>query len=127
MCIVSCFLQGTLDVTLKLASLAANTSASGTSGASGAGGVVTVVVVASASSASSTSETLTSAESTTDRAWLTLETVEALLTASQNTTLLLEVGHADSGKGGSGVVLSCVVVNLVDGHGGVDDGGLDSF
>jgi len=66
-------------------------------------------------------------ESTTNRARLALETVEALLAASEDTTLLLEVGHADSRKGRSGVVLSSVVVDLVDGDGGVDNGGLDGL
>lgn len=67
------------------------------------------------------------AEGTTNRAWLTLEAVVALLTAGQDTTLLLKVGHADSWEGRGGVVLSSVVVNLVDGHGGVDDVGLDGL
>lgn len=102
-----------LDISLSSLELAANT--------------VVVVSGAGASDAGSAGKTLTSAESATNRAGLTLEAVEALLTASQDTTLLLEVGHADSGKSRGGVVLSSVVVNLVDGNGGVDDGGLDSL
>jgi hypothetical protein len=35
--------------------------------------------------------------------------------------LLLEVGHADSGKSRGPVVLSGVVVNFMDGDGGVDN------
>lgn len=70
---------------------------------------------------------LASTKGATDRAGLTLESVEALLTASQDTTLLLEVGHADDGKSRGGVVLGRVVVNLVDGDSGVDDSRLDGF
>lgn len=55
------------------------------------------------------------------RAGLALEAVLALITASEGATLLLELGHGDSGQGRGLVVLSGVVVNLVDGHGGVGD------
>jgi len=54
-------------------------------------------------------------------AWLTLETVVALLTACEDTALLLEVGHADGWESRSTVVLSRVVVDLVDWDGGVND------
>jgi hypothetical protein len=57
----------------------------------------------------------------TNGAGLTLEAIVALLTASQDTALLLEVGHRDGGKSRGGVVLGSVVVNLVDGDGGVDN------
>ena len=67
------------------------------------------------------------AERAANAAWLTLEAVVALLTTGQDTALLLEVGHADGGQGGSGVVLGRVVVHLVDGDGGVDDVWLDGF
>jgi len=63
----------------------------------------------------------------TDRAGLTLEAVIALLASAQDTALLLKVGHADSGKGRCGVVLGCVVVNLVDGDSGVDNVLLDGL
>jgi hypothetical protein len=38
-----------------------------------------------------------------------------------------EFGHGDGWEGGGGVVLGFVVVDFVDGDGGVDDGGLDGF
>lgn len=60
-------------------------------------------------------------------AGLTLEAIVALLTASQDTTLLLKVGHGDGRKGRGGVVLSSVVVNLVDRDGGVDNVRLDGL
>jgi hypothetical protein len=64
---------------------------------------------------------------TTDSAGLTLEAVVTLLAASQDTTLLLEVGHGDGRKSRGAVVLGSVVVNLVDGDGGVDNVGLDGL
>lgn len=63
----------------------------------------------------------------TDGAGLTLETVVTLLTASQDTTLLLKVGHGDGGKSRGAVVLGSVVVNLVDGDSGVNNVGLDGL
>lgn len=92
-----------------------------THNASAASGRAVVVRVGRANlSASST-------ESTTNRAGLTLEAIEALLTTSEDTTLLLEVGHADDGKGRGGVDLGSVVVDLVDGNSGVDDSWLNGF
>ena len=55
------------------------------------------------------------------RARLAGEAVLALLTAGEGAALLLEVGHGDSGERGRAVVLSGVVVDLVDGDGGVGD------
>jgi len=89
--------------------------------------VVRVVGSTSNSSTGNTSANTGSTESTTNRAGLTLEAIEALLTTSENTTLLLEVSHADNRESRGGVVLSSVVVNLVDGNSGVDDGRLDGF
>jgi hypothetical protein len=63
----------------------------------------------------------------TNSAGLTLEAVVTLLAASQDTTLLLEVGHRDGRKSRGAVVLGSVVVNLVDGDGGVDNVGLDGL
>lgn len=90
--------------TLSLAELRANTSTGGAGG--GAGGT---------------------AKGTANRAWLTLETVVALLAAGQNTTLLGELRHGDGWESRGGVVLSSVVVNLVDWHGGVDNVRLDGL
>jgi len=73
------------------------------------------------------SEASASGVGTTNSAGLTLEAVVALLTASQDTTLLLEVGHGDGGKSRGGVVLGSVVVNLVDRDGGVDNVGLNGL
>lgn len=67
------------------------------------------------------------AQSTANRTRLTLEAVVALLTTGENTTLLLEVGHADRWESGGSVVLRGVVVNLMDGNGGVDDGRQDDL
>ena len=63
----------------------------------------------------------------TDSAGLTLEAIVALLAAGQDTTLLLKVGHGDGGKSRGSVVLGGVVVNLVDGNGGVDNVRLDGL
>jgi hypothetical protein len=41
--------------------------------------------------------------------------------------VLLELGHADSRKSRSGVMLSSVMMDLVNGDSGVDDMGLDSL
>lgn len=49
------------------------------------------------------------------------EAVSALLATGKGTARLLELLHGNSGKSRSGVVLGSVVVDLVDGHGGVGD------
>lgn len=49
------------------------------------------------------------------------ETVSTLLATGEGTARLLELLHGNSGKSRSGVVLGSVVVDLVDGHGGVGD------
>jgi len=49
------------------------------------------------------------------------EAVLALLAAGEGTTLCLELSHGDGGKSRSGVVLGGVVVDLVNGDGGVGD------
>ncbi len=85
----------------------------GDAGTGGAGSVV----VAQSGTAQGRAESL----------WLTLEAVITLLTTGQNTTLLLEVCHADGRQSRGAVVLGRVVVDFVDGHGGVDDGGLDDL
>jgi len=56
---------------------------------------------------------------------LTLEAVVALLTTAENTSMFLELGHADRGKLRGLVMLSSIVVNLVDGNGCVDNIRLD--
>lgn len=67
---------------------------------------------------------------------LTLKSVCALFTTTENTASLLELGHAHSRQSGGCVVLGLVVVDLVDGDGGVCnvgfndllvDDGLDCF
>jgi len=58
---------------------------------------------------------------------LASEAVLALLTADERATLCLELGHGDCGEGRGGVVLGGVVVDLVDGDGGVGDVGLDGL
>lgn len=59
--------------------------------------------------------------SSSNRARLTLKTIVTLLAAREDTALLLELVHADSGEGRGRVVLSSVVVDLVDRNSGVDD------
>jgi len=49
------------------------------------------------------------------------ETVSALLATGEGTARLLELLHGNSGKSRGSVVLGGVVVDLVDGHGGVGD------
>lgn len=53
--------------------------------------------------------------------------ITTFCTAGQGSTLLLKVGHADGWESRSGVVLGIVVVDLVDGDGSVDNGGLNSL
>ena len=55
------------------------------------------------------------------------EAVSALLAAGEGAAGLLELLHGDSRKSGGGVVLGSVVVDLVDGDGGVGDVGLDGL
>lgn len=55
------------------------------------------------------------------------EAVLTLLTAGEGTALLPELGHGDGGECGGSVVLSSVVVDLVDGNGGVGDVRLDGL
>lgn len=50
-----------------------------------------------------------------------------LLSTSQTSSLTQEVGHADRGQARGGMMPSCVVVDLVDRDGGVDDRRLDRF
>lgn len=52
---------------------------------------------------------------------LAKEAVLALLAANEGTALCLEFGHGDCGERRGGVVLGGVVVDLVDGDGGVGD------
>jgi len=49
------------------------------------------------------------------------ETVSTLLATGEGTARLLELLHGNSGKSRGSVVLGGVVVDLVDGHGGVGD------
>lgn len=101
-----------------------------TSSCNASTGVVASVVSGDASAGdASASDTSAggAAQGTANRAWLALEAVIALLAAGEDTTLLLEVGHADSWESGGGVVLGSVVVNLMDGDGGVDDSWLDDL
>lgn len=58
---------------------------------------------------------------------LALEAVLALLTASKRAARLLELGHGNGGESRGLVVLGSVVVNLVDGDGGVGDVRLNSL
>ena len=53
------------------------------------------------------------------RLGLANETVSALLAAAEGTARLLELVHGNRREGRSGVVLGSVVVDLVDGDGGV--------
>jgi hypothetical protein len=55
------------------------------------------------------------------------EAILTLLTADERATLCLELSHRDCGEGRGGVVLGGVVVDLVDGDGGVGDVGLDGL
>jgi hypothetical protein len=54
-----------------------------------------------------------------------VEVVTALLATAQSATLSLELVNADGRESGGAVVLGSLVVNLVDGHGGVHNLGLD--
>lgn len=67
------------------------------------------------------------AEGASDGLGLALEGVGVLLAAGQVAALALEVLHGDGGQLGGAVVLGLVLVHLVDGDGGVDDGGLDGL
>lgn len=93
---------------------AGKTVAVGAVGAVGVGGV-------RASEAGAGGDTGGRGVGATNSAGLTLEAVVTLLAASQDTTLLLKVGHGDGGKSRGSVVLGGVVVNLVDGDSRVDN------
>lgn len=56
---------------------------------------------------------------------LALETIVAFFTAAENTTLALELVKVDGGEYGGLVELGGIVVSLMDGHGGVDNCGLN--
>lgn len=58
---------------------------------------------------------------------LSEEAVLALLAADEGATLCLELGHRNCRESRGGVVLGGVVVNLVDGNGGVGDVRLDGL
>jgi hypothetical protein len=68
-----------------------------------------------------------SSDCTTNRLWLAGKSITALLTATELSPLALELVQSDGWELSSSVVLSFILVNLVDGDGGVDDGWLDSL
>lgn len=78
-----------------------------------------VAVLAGEAGSSAVSASVGAGAVAADGAWLALEAVVALLTAGEDTALLLEVGHGDGWESGGGVVLCRVVMHLVDGNGGV--------
>lgn len=69
----------------------------------------------------------TASSSATDVLWYTLELVVTLLTASENTTLGLELVHGHGWQSSGLVVGSSIVVNLMDGNSGVNNIGLDDL
>lgn len=95
-----------------------------TNGTAGRGGVGAVGVSRSTVKATTTHlgpGSLSAAERTTHRAGLALETVIALLTASEDTALVLEIAHANGRESRGGVVLGGIVVHLVNGDSRVND------
>jgi len=72
-------------------------------------------------------DTETTSSTSTNILGDTLEGVVALFTTSESSTLLLELIHSHGRESCSAVVGGLVVVNLVDGNGGVDDVGLNSL
>jgi hypothetical protein len=62
-----------------------------------------------------------------DRAWLAFKPIVALLAASKDPALLLELSHGNRRKGGGQVVLRCLMVNLMDLDDLVDDVRLDDI
>lgn len=66
-------------------------------------------------------------KSSANRSWLAVERISALLTSSESTALLPELGHGDGREGGGSVVLGFVLVDLVDRDGGVNNGWLDGL
>ena len=68
-----------------------------------------------------------STESVANGTRFTLESIIALLTSGQSTTLLLKVSHADGRKCRGSMVLGLVVDGLVDRDGGVNDRRLNSL
>jgi hypothetical protein len=118
--------------------VAASTSQTTSSGAAAgktravvAGGVVVVAVLVSLRSGVAGSAVTEVAEArssaTADVLGDALELVITLLAAAEDTTLGLELVHGHGWQSGALVVCSSVVVNLVDGDGGVDDVGLDDL
>lgn len=59
--------------------------------------------------------------------WAAVLTVCALVAAAERSSILLELLHAHGRQCGGGMVLCGVVVDLMDGLGGVDNVRLDSF
>jgi hypothetical protein len=90
---------------------------------------VTVLVVlrTGVRDVSITNVTETASGAGTDVLGDTLELVVTLLTAAENTTLGLELVHGHGRQSSGLVVGGSVVVNLVDGDGGVDNIGLDDL
>jgi hypothetical protein len=86
-------------------------------------GVLVAVAGSLVSETSGSSDTT----STTDVLGDTLELVVALLAASEGTTLGLELLHGHGWESSSLMVGSLVMVNLMDGDGGVDNVGLDGL
>jgi len=93
-------------------------------GFGGTGGVGMVAVMAVVASRASTGG---ASEGTTNSSWLTLKAIVTLFTAGQTSSLFLEVCHADSGQSRCGVVLGFIVVDFVNGDGGVDNRWLNSL
>jgi len=62
-----------------------------------------------------------------DTGALTLEGIEAFLTAAQDAATLLVFSHVDWGKSGGSMVLGSIVVSFVDRNSGVDNIWLNSF
>jgi hypothetical protein len=64
---------------------------------------------------------------TTDGLWLAIKSISALLATVKVSAFTVELVHGNRGEMTGSVVLCLVLVDFVDGDGGVHDGGLDSL
>ena len=70
---------------------------------------------------------ISTSKRTTNGFWLPAKSISALLATVELSALTLKLVHGDRGEMTGSVVLCLVLVDFVDGDGGVHDGGLNSL
>jgi hypothetical protein len=89
--------------------------------------IAVLVVLGTSVVATLTDVTETTSCAASDVLGYTRKLVVTLFAAAENTTLCLELVHGHGGQSSGLVVGSSIVVDLVDGDGGVDNIGLDNL